>query len=64
MSFSLSFLSLNINGAENVPNTSCDAVFILNYVSVFLSLLGGSLVTAAWRIRRLRMEETASIYGG
>jgi hypothetical protein len=27
-------------------------------------LLGGSLVTMAWRVLRLRMEETASRYGG
>jgi hypothetical protein len=27
-------------------------------------MLGGSLVTMAWRVLRLRMEETASRYGG
>jgi hypothetical protein len=30
----------------------------------FLSMLGGSLVTTAWRVLRLRMEGTASRYGG
>jgi hypothetical protein len=29
-----------------------------------LSMLGGSLVTTAWRVLRLRMEGTASRYGG
>jgi hypothetical protein len=28
------------------------------------SMLGGSLVTTAWRVLRLRMEEKASRYGG
>jgi hypothetical protein len=33
--------------------------------SMFLNvMLGGSLVTTAWRVLRLRMEETASRYGG
>jgi hypothetical protein len=27
-------------------------------------MLGGSLVTTAWRVLRLQMEETASRYGG
>jgi hypothetical protein len=27
-------------------------------------MLSGSLVTTAWRVLRLRMEETASRYGG
>jgi hypothetical protein len=27
-------------------------------------MLGGSLVTTAWRVLRLRMEETPSSYGG
>jgi hypothetical protein len=27
-------------------------------------MLGGSLVTTAWRVLRLRMEEAASRYGG
>jgi hypothetical protein len=31
---------------------------------ITISMLGGSLVTAAWRVLRLRMEETASRYGG
>jgi hypothetical protein len=29
-----------------------------------INFLGGSLVTTAWRVLRLRMEETASRYGG
>jgi hypothetical protein len=28
------------------------------------NMLGGSLVTTAWRVLRLRMEETLSRYGG
>jgi hypothetical protein len=28
------------------------------------SMLGGSLVTTAWRVLRLRMEETPSSFGG
>jgi hypothetical protein len=28
------------------------------------TMLGGSLVTTAWRVLRLRMEETPSRYGG
>jgi hypothetical protein len=27
-------------------------------------MLGGSLVTTAWRVLRLRMEKTESSYGG
>jgi hypothetical protein len=30
----------------------------------FQSMLRGSLFTTAWRVLRLRMEETASRYGG
>jgi hypothetical protein len=29
-----------------------------------MSVLSGSLVTTAWRVLRLRMEEKASRYGG
>jgi hypothetical protein len=29
-----------------------------------ISMLGGSLVTTAWRVLRLRMEGTPSRYGG
>jgi hypothetical protein len=29
-----------------------------------LAMLSGSLVTTAWRVLRLRMEEKASRYGG
>jgi hypothetical protein len=31
---------------------------------LLLSMLSGSLVTTAWRVLRLRMEEKASRYGG
>jgi hypothetical protein len=31
---------------------------------VFISMLGGSLATTAWRVLKLRMEETASRYEG
>jgi hypothetical protein len=30
----------------------------------FLSMLSGSLVTAAWHVLTLQIEETASRYGG
>jgi hypothetical protein len=36
-------------------------VIILNIV---IAMLSGSLVTTAWRVLRLRMEEKASRYGG
>jgi hypothetical protein len=29
-----------------------------------IAVLGGSLVTTAWRVPRLRVEETPSRYGG
>jgi hypothetical protein len=32
--------------------------------NVIPSMLGGSLVTTAWCVLRLRMEETPSRYGG
>jgi hypothetical protein len=35
------------------------AFFVVTIIS-----LDGSLVTTAWRVLRLRMEETASSYGG
>jgi hypothetical protein len=34
------------------------------YRVYFATMLSGSLVTTAWRVLRLRMEETASRYGG
>jgi hypothetical protein len=34
------------------------------YMCYCMSVLGGSLVTTAWRVLRLRMEETASRYVG
>jgi hypothetical protein len=30
----------------------------------FFAMLGGSLVTTAWRVLRLWMEETPSTFGG
>jgi hypothetical protein len=38
--------------------------FFLPNVTKLTSWLGGSLVTTAWRVLRLRMEETASRYAG
>jgi hypothetical protein len=32
--------------------------------SMIVSMLSGSLVTMAWCVLKLRMEEEASIYGG
>jgi hypothetical protein len=37
--------------------------FFLNFTLINLSMLGGSLVTTAWRVLRLRMEETPSSFG-
>jgi hypothetical protein len=51
------------------PGSPCKLLFIPNLytnftdVSIILSTLGGSLFTTAWRVLRLRMEETASRYG-
>jgi hypothetical protein len=36
----------------------------LLYNILIKSMLGGPLVTTAWRVLRLRMEETPSRYGG
>jgi hypothetical protein len=36
----------------------------LNGVEAKEPMLGGSLVTTAWRVLRLRMEEAPSSYGG
>jgi hypothetical protein len=33
------------------------------FIIYFASILGGSLVTTAWHILRLRMKETVSSYG-
>jgi hypothetical protein len=38
--------------------------FLLGQVFAHISMLGGSLVTTAWRVLRLRMEGTPSRYGG
>jgi hypothetical protein len=35
-----------------------------NYISNEKPMLSGSLVTMAWHVLRLQMEETASRYGG
>jgi hypothetical protein len=34
------------------------------FTVTIIPMLGESLVTTAWRVLRLRMEETASRYGG
>jgi hypothetical protein len=44
------------------PTTSWMAEIYLN--RIICAMLGGSLVTTAWHVFRLRMEETASRYGG
>jgi hypothetical protein len=36
----------------------------ISFYRTLLPMLGGSLVTTAWRVLRLRMEGTASRYGG
>jgi hypothetical protein len=36
----------------------------INVSNISGSMLGGSLVTTAWRVLRLRMEGTPSRYGG
>jgi hypothetical protein len=43
----------------------CNAVFLLRRPQVtFGPCVCGSLVTTAWRVLKLRLEETASGYGG
>jgi hypothetical protein len=37
---------------------------ILSQIDPIPTMLGGSLVTTAWRVLRLRMEGTPSRYGG
>jgi hypothetical protein len=36
----------------------------ISLISYDAAMLGGSLVTTAWRVLRLQMEETPSSYGG
>jgi hypothetical protein len=48
-------------------NTVCvdNAVNEVKSVGTYkYAMLGGSLVTTAWRVLRLRMEETPSSFGG
>jgi hypothetical protein len=57
---------------ENITNytilllkmLNIDMQLILASVCQWSSMLGGSLVTTAWRVLRLRMEGTPSRYGG
>jgi hypothetical protein len=37
---------------------------IFLFVTTLATMLDGSLVTTAWRVLRLRMEETPSSFGG
>jgi hypothetical protein len=46
---------------SNVSNSFITPFGILLYI---LSMLGGSFVTTAWCVLRLRMEETPSSFGG
>jgi hypothetical protein len=46
------------------PNEGCSAKGKKKVLYIFMPLLGGLFVTTAWRVLRLRMEETASKYGG
>jgi hypothetical protein len=39
-------------------------VYVLWSVRLAVAMLFGSLVTTAWRVFRLRMEERVSRYGG
>jgi hypothetical protein len=44
-------------------NKNLQFFYIHNWHGVaYLSMLGGSLVTTAWRVLRLRMEETPSVW--
>jgi hypothetical protein len=45
---------------RDIPRMNKSSLLVLRE----LAMLGGSLVTMAWRILRLQMEETASRYGG
>jgi hypothetical protein len=47
-----------------IQNGSIFGLTVKSFLKYVLKMLGGSLVTTAWRVLRLRMEGTASRYGG
>jgi hypothetical protein len=50
-----------VTGCEVISGVNMKNEFQM--VAVYWPMLGGSHVTTAWRVLRLRMEETASRYG-
>jgi hypothetical protein len=58
----LNICDVDIFIMENVQeHSSAYQIKTYHYVQ---SMLGGSLVTMTWRVLRLRMVETPSMYGG
>jgi hypothetical protein len=55
------YLDMLDEGNAPLPDVTMQELYL--FVSV-TAMLGGSLVTTAWRVLRLRMEETPSSYGG
>jgi hypothetical protein len=55
-----------ITGTKKIPGVWPASPNAFNNLKTYhiKSMLGGSLVTTAWRVLRLRMEEMASRYGG
>jgi hypothetical protein len=49
---------------ETVTALDSDTMFYKGSYIYKQSMLSGSLVTTAWRVLRLRIEEEASTYGG
>jgi hypothetical protein len=43
---------------------ACPEQLILLDLIILILMLGGSVITTAWRVLRLRMEETPSSFGG
>jgi hypothetical protein len=61
---SASFLALSGVSQGSVLESLLFDIYINDLYNKIKSMLSGSLVTTAWRVLRLRMEEMASRYGG
>jgi hypothetical protein len=60
----LKLLRVNTLGIEPDKKKFVEFKLFLFKAVNHLLMLGGSLVTTAWRVLRLRMEETPSSFGG